>query len=188
MDPKEAEAQLQLIKQAQAGQQAVGSRETGWILLIWGLVWLIGFLISQFAPASWLIWTWLLLCGVGGSLSTVVGLRLSQQVQYRQTGPKLGLIYPVFLGFCLLWLYLVRPESWQETAVLAISFLGFAVVLNGILLKVRLLIVAGLVGTALAVGIYLWFVAQFGLIVGLVGGGGMIVAGLRFLMGGQRRE
>ncbi|MAT99363.1 MAG: hypothetical protein CL608_19665 [Anaerolineaceae bacterium] len=188
MDSKEAEAQLRLIEQAQARQRAVGSRETGWFLLIWGLVWLVGFLTSQFAPASWHIWVWLLLCGVGGGLSAVVGLRLGQQVQYTQTGPKLGLFYPVFLGFCLLWLFLVQPQSWQETAVFAISFLGFAVVLSGILLKVRSLIAAGLVGTALAVGIYLWFVAQFGLVVGLVGGGGMIVAGLRFFIGGQRRE
>jgi hypothetical protein len=188
MDSKEAEAQLELIKQAQADQRAVGSRETGWILLTWGLVWLIGFLTSHFAPASWLIWMWLLLCGVGSGLSAMVGLRLGQQVQYAQTGPKLGLFYPVFIGFCLLWLYLVQPESWQETAVLAISFLGFAVVLNGILLKVRSLIAAGLVGTVLSTAVYLWFAARFGLIVGLVGGGGMIVAGLRFLIGGQHRE
>ena len=188
MDSKEAEAQLQLIEQAQAGQQAVGRRETGWILLTWGLVWLIGFLTSHFAPASWLIWMWLLLCGVGSGLSAMVGLRLGQQVQYAQTGPKLGLFYPVFIGFCLLWLYLVQPASWQETAVLAISFLGFAVVLNGILLKVRSLIAAGLVGTVLSTAVYLWFAAQFGLIVGLVGGGGMIVAGLRFVRGRRHRE
>jgi hypothetical protein len=188
MDSKEAEVQLALIKQAQAGQEAVGSREAGWFLLIWGLVWLIGFLTSHFAPASWIIWTWLMLCVMGAALSTVVGLRLGQQVQYAQTGPKLGLFYPVFIGFCLLWLYLVRPESWQETAILTISFLGFAVVLNGILLKVRSLIAAGLVGTVLSTAVYLWFAAQFGLIVGLVGGGGMIVAGLRFLIRGQRRE
>lgn len=188
MDAKEAEAQLRLIKQAQGRQQALGRRETGWFLLIWGAVWLIGFLTSHFAPAGWLIWVWLLLCLVGGGLSAMVGMRLGQQVQYTQTGPKLGLFYLAFSGFCVLWLFLVWPESWEETAVLAITFLGFAVVVNGILLNVRQLLVAGLVGTALTVAIYLWLAPYFGLIVGLVGGGGMIVAGLNFALGGPRRE
>ncbi|WP_420643960.1 hypothetical protein [Candidatus Leptofilum sp.] len=186
MDSREAEAQLKLIEQAQAAQEALGRSEVGWFFLIWGMVWLIGFLTSQFAPAGWLLWVWLLLCAAGAGLSAVIGLRLGRQVQYTQTGPKLGLFYPVFLGFCLLWLLLVRPESWQETAVLAISFLGFAVVVNGILLNVRLFMWIGLIGTGLAVAVYLWLPAQFGLIVGLGAGGGMIAAGLRLLMRGRR--
>ncbi|WP_420632216.1 hypothetical protein [Candidatus Leptofilum sp.] len=186
MDSREAEAQLKLIEQAQAAQQVVGRSETGWLFLIWGLVWLIGFLTSQFAPTDWLIWAWLLLCSVGAGLSAAVGLRLGQQVQYTQTGPKLGLFYTVFFSFCVLWLWLARPESWQETAVLAISFLGFAVVVNGILLKVRLFMLLGLIGTGLAVAVYLLLPAQFGLIVGLAGGGSMIAAGLRLLMRRQR--
>ncbi|VAW30841.1 hypothetical protein MNBD_CHLOROFLEXI01-4118 [hydrothermal vent metagenome] len=188
IDSKDAEKSLHLIKQAQTAQEAVGAAEVGCFLLIWGIVWLIGFLMSHYAPASWLLWSWLLLCLLGSAFSAVVGIRLGQQVQYRQTGSKLGLFYPALLGFSLLWLYLARPMSWQQTAVLSITFLGFATVVNGILLKERVLAAVGLASTVLAVVVYLWLLPQFGLIMGIVGGGGMILAGLRFLLAGRPDE
>ncbi len=188
IDAKDAEKSLHLIKQAQAAKDAVGTAEVGYFLLIWGVVWLIGFLMSHYAPTSWLLWSWLLLSLIGAAFSAVVGIRLGQQVQYTQTGPALGLFYPALLGFSLLWLYLAHPMSWQQTAVLCITFLGFAIVVNGILLKERVLLAAGLTSTVFAVVVYLWLLPQFGLIMGMVGGGGMILAGLRFLWAGQSYE
>lgn len=187
IDPQEAKQSLEAIQQAQTAEKSVGGREVGWLLIIWGLVWLIGFLLSQYGPAAWLLWVWLLLLLAGSAASAVVGIKLGRQVQYVDTGPKLGLLYPALIGFSLLWLYLAQPASWQQTAVLAVSFVGFAAVVNGILIKARALIAIGLVATVLAVAVYLFLQPYFGLIVGLVGGGGMVLAGLRLHRAGSAR-
>lgn len=188
IDPQEAKKGLELIKEAQVAEQDMGSREVGWLLVIWGAVWLVGFLASHFAPVSWLLWMWLLLLTAGSAASAVIGVRLGQQVQYTQTGPKLGLFYTALFGFGLLWLYLAQPGAWQHVAVLAISVVGFAVVASGILLQRHTLVVAGIAGTALAVLAYLFLLPYFGLIVGLAGGGGMMVSGWRLRGEGRDRE
>lgn len=184
-DADEAEKRLQQIKSAQQAAEAVGQREAGYFLNIWGFVWLIGFLLSQYAAVHWLSWVWLALCFLGGLLSAVVGVKLGRQVQYARTGPQLGGFYAVLIGFSLLWLWQIRPSSWQETAVFIMTIIGFGVVVNGILLKKRPFIVVGIAGAVFAVAIYLLLLPQFGLIMALVGGGSMILAGVRLLWAGQ---
>ncbi|MEM7112311.1 MAG: hypothetical protein AAF614_07755 [Chloroflexota bacterium] len=179
IDQNEAKEQLDLIRQAQQAGIEAGGQEAGWFLIIWGVVWLVGFLAAQFGETSWLPWVWFGLCLLGSAISAVVGLRLGQKVQYTQTGPQLGLFYPVLFGFSLLWLYLAAPTSWQQTAVLATSFIAFAVVVNGVLLRKRPFIITGFIGAFMAVAVYLWLLPWFGLVIGLVGGGGMLLSGLR---------
>lgn len=178
MDPQEAREQLALIEETQAAEKLANSSGTGWFLIIWGLVWLAGFMISHFAAGRWLLWVWLLLIATGSALSAIIGVRLNRQVQYVETGPKLGLFYPTLFAFAVLWLFLAQPASWEQTAVLAVTILGFASAASGILLSVRSLIVAG-AGLALAAtAVYLLLPALFGLIMGLAGGGGMVISGL----------
>lgn len=181
MNPNEAKEQLHLIQQAQAIEKSVGRPEVGWFLIIWGIVWFVGFLLSQYAPSAWLLPTWIGLMFIGSISSGIVGMRLGQQVQYTRTGPKLGWFYTATIGFAIVWLFLAQPTSWLQAAVLAISFLGFSIVTSGILLKNQALIVIGISATLFAIVVYLVLPAQFGLLMGLVGGGGMILAGFRFM-------
>lgn len=181
MNQQDAEEQLRLIQQAQRRQKTVGHPEIGWFFVVWGAVWLVGFLAGQYGPNQHLLLIWLGLLLVGSALSGVVGARLGRQIQYAQTGPKLGIFYTAFVGFCAVWLLLAQPTGWVQTAVLAISFLGFALTASGILLKRYSLSISGVLVTLFAIIVYLLLPAQFGLIMGLVGGGGMIVAGLQML-------
>ena len=178
MDSKEAQTALRQIEESQQAVQIVGRREVGWFFIIWGLVWLVGFLMSHQGVPFPLWWLWFGLSGVGGGLSAVVGIRLGQKVQYSQTGPVLGWFYPTFLGFGLLWIFLAEPMGWEKTAVFLITILTFAIVINGILLKQPLLIWTGLLGTVIVVLIYSLILSQFGLLMGLIGGGGMLLTGL----------
>lgn len=183
MDSDEAKEQLRLIQQAQENEKQLGRPEVGWFLLIWGVVWLAGFLFSQFGPPRWLFVGWMSLMSAGSIFSAVVGISLGRQVQYTQSGPKLGWFYTACIGFAIGWIGLARPSSWQQTAVLAITILSFAILSSGILLKVRSLSVIGLISAAIAIIIYFLIPAQFGLLMALLGGGGMILTGLTLMRG-----
>ncbi len=178
MNSKDAQAALKQIQESQQSSQAIGRREVGWFFIIWGLVWLVGFLLSHQGTSFPLGWLWFVLCGIGGGLSAFVGIRLGQKVQYTQTGPVLGWFYPALFGFGLLWLYLADPMRWEQTAVLAITFITFATVVNGIILKQSTLVWTGILSTLIAMLIYSLFLPLFGLLMGLIGGGGMLLAGL----------
>ena len=187
MNTNDAQEQLRLISEAQQAEQQLGRSEEGWLWFIWGAVWLVGFLLTQFAPTSWRLWSWLGLCSLGAIGSGIVGARLGRQVQYRQTGPKLGWFYVVSVGFGLRWLGLAQPTSWQQTAVLGVTFLGFTILVSGILLRAGLLVGIGGGMVGLITAVYLLIPGQLGVLLGLVGGGSMIAYGLWLLLGGGHR-
>lgn len=178
MDSKEAQAALKQIEESQQAVQLMGRRDVGWFFIIWGFVWLVGFMISHIGTPFSLGWMWFALCGLGGGLSAIVGVRLGQKVQYRQSGPVLGWFYPAVIGFGLLWVYLAEPGMWEETAVFAITLITFATVVTGILLRQPVLLWIGIISTVAVVLIYSLLLPLFGLLIGLIGGGGMLLAGL----------
>lgn len=173
-----ASASLQAVEtMQQRTHTAVGGRQISLFYFIWGIVWLAGFLFSQYGPARWLIWTWGGLLMAGGILSTVVGLRLGQRVRYEQTGPRLAGFFAALFGFGAVWLWLAQPQTWQETAVWIVSLLLFGAVVAGVWLQSRALIGAGVIGTAVLLAIYVWLWPYLGLLLGLLGGGSLLLAG-----------
>lgn len=187
MDPQEAKNSLELIEQTQSAVGDIGAAGVGWLLIIWGAVWLAGFSLSHAASESWLLWVWLSLLSAGSAASAVVGMRMGREMQYTETGPRQAALYLLLFGFGALWLFLAEPATWEQIAVLAITFVGFATAISGILVRARSLVVLGLLGTAFCVLVYLLLLPYFGLIVGVAGGGGMIATGLRLRWGRSSR-
>jgi len=186
MDSKKADEQLQLIRQAQESVHKINRRGGGGILIVWGLVWLTGFGVAQLLPATWRIWSWLLAGGIGAVVSTLIGVRLETQIRYPQTGPLLGRFYAGLLFFALLWLFLARPESGAQIAVLLLTFIAFSLFVSGLLFDAASLAVGGLILGVTAVALFLLLPAHFIMLVVMFGGSGMLLSGTILLVKGSR--
>src|SRR6056297_93712 len=132
MDSREAKDNLDQIREAQSAAATVGVRGVGWFLVIWGAVWLIGLSLSHFAPGSWLLWVWSLLLIAGSVGSSIVGVRMGREIRYADTGPRQASLYLLLVAFGALWIVLAAPSTWEQVAVLLISFVGFGAATSGI--------------------------------------------------------
>ena len=78
--PTEAEQALEAIQvMVRKTQKAISKSGAYYFLIVWGFVWLFGFLSSHFVrgPAVGYIWAGLDI--LGGLLSAIIGIRLGQQ-------------------------------------------------------------------------------------------------------------
>ncbi|MBA2396197.1 MAG: hypothetical protein H0V70_26015 [Ktedonobacteraceae bacterium] len=157
--PEEAQAALNDIQHAtRTAQNAFNI--WAYHMLIWGSVWVICFLISQFQP-QWIpvTWTVMVLCGIVGS--AVVGM-----VQGRRTrtapgsraafiGSRLGIFYGVLYCFIILWL-IIFPLTPPQVALLWITVVMFGYINAGLWLQQPTAIVLGVAVTCMSViGYYL---------------------------------
>lgn len=187
VDPEEARASLEQVEQtAVSARRRLARQPIGWLLVIWGAVWLIGFLITQFLPAAVAAVAWLMLLTTGGIASSVVGVQMSRSVRYPRSGVRIGRFYAALFGFSLLWLWLLRPATWQQTALFVTTLLLFSVVVVGGLLGQRRMVWGGVAGTAVALAGYFLLPGAFALWLALLGGLPMLIAGLILVWQGRQ--
>ena len=87
ISPEEAQGALTSVQQTQDRTKQTLSRSAVYEIL-WGAVWVVGFLISQFLPSSSesaLAWIWAGLGTVGGVISLGIGFASSRQVSVGKT-------------------------------------------------------------------------------------------------------
>lgn len=130
-------------------------------MLLWGIVWTIGFLATQVQPRFIdLIWSTMIVGGMVGS--AIMGSR--QGAQMRTTpgshmafvSSRLGIFYGVLYAFAILWL-IIFPLSSIQIGMLWITVVMFGSIIAGVWLHVQLSIWLG-IGVTLAsvLGYYLF--------------------------------
>ncbi|HEY0107842.1 MAG TPA: hypothetical protein VGB91_17295 [Rhizomicrobium sp.] len=175
--PTEAASTLRDIQRtSQASGQALGYRNGGPYLILWGLVWMVGYAGSDLAPAhTGEIWLGAVLVGAIGS--TIMGrLRPSRSQAARSAGKMFALVAIIFL-YIVAMNVVMWPSSPRQQAVIAPLLAGAVYAAAGLFGGVRW-IVAGAAIAALTLGGYFYVHEHFGLWMALVGGGGLILAGL----------
>ncbi len=180
MEQHEALESLKIIDEAMVQtRRAISRAGTGYFFLIWGLVWLAGFLGSELLTPALAGYLWLALDVFGIVTSVIVGIRLGRRVRSaegRRAGLRSLALWVLLIAYGVL-LYWVAGPSPDRGVVFISLFVAFGYVVAGLYISVPLML-TGLGITVLTVLAWVFFPAYLGLSLAVIGGGGMIVVGL----------
>jgi hypothetical protein len=180
VSPNEAEEALAAIQTiTQKTRHSIASGGTTITLIVTGIIWLVGFLTTQFMPEiSGYVWT----AGsiLGTILGSVFGFRMGKRVRSPSTVPmakRIGLFWLFLIIYGLAAIAVAAPADGKQATMLIILFIMLGQLAMGLLLSFSStwwalpITFLALTGYFLLPGIfYLWM--------GLLGGGGMIALGL----------
>ena len=176
----EAEEELAAIQRMmQKTRHSIASGGTYITLIVTGIIWLFGFLCTQFVPEiSGYVWT----VGsiLGTILGTVLGFRMGKRVRSPSTVPmakRIGLFWLFLILYGVTTIAIVRPTDGKQATIFIILFIMLGQLSMGLLLSFSSTWWA-LPITALALVGYFLFPGIFYLWMGVLGGGGMIALGL----------
>jgi hypothetical protein len=176
----EASEALEAIQKMMRKTKRTLSSSGGYqFFILWGAIWLIGFLSSQFIKNEFAGYIWAGLDTLGGLLSAFIGIRIGRTTRKDSTSPSIrfGAFWWLLMMLCGLAILVVWPIDWKQVAILITLFAMIGWIAFGLLLS------AGSVKLALAiivlalVGYYL-LPDFFYLLMAILGGGGMIAFGL----------
>lgn len=171
--------------QALRDLDAVGQRSgtlyryqrTAPILMVWGVIWLIGFGLSDLA-ASHVTLLWLVLDAIGIASSIYLGRagKRAGSAEARDSSRRWLLSIFGILGFYVAVLVVLQPATGQQSAALISLLVALFYILAGVWVGLRFAI-AGLALAALTLVGYFALNAHFNLWMAVVGGGALLLAG-----------
>ena len=182
MEYDDALKEIKQIKKAIRSGTAGSGREAGWFYLLQGTVWLVGFMINQFAPEAMGI-AWIILNSVAGAMTILLAILLSAR---KPTHVVPGIWLKIVVGTAgfaafglVIGLEFGISEPRQITLLIvmlgALCYFAFGLVANPVL---------SMMGAVLGIGVALanfiipeWFY----LVVSLFGGGTLIATGIYVL-------
>lgn len=183
MDEDEARQALEIVNQAMAQtRRAISRSGTGYFFLIWGFVWLAGFLGSELLASALAGYLWLALDVFGIVSSVIVGLRLGRRVRSpegRRSGLRSLALWLLLIVYGALLYWVAEPPAGRAVVFISL-FVAFGYVVAGLSISVPLFL-TGLGITVLTLLAWVFSPAYLGLSLAVVGGGGMIVVGLMML-------
>ncbi|GHO69676.1 hypothetical protein KSC_085680 [Ktedonobacter sp. SOSP1-52] len=182
--PDEAQAALNDIEDA-AKQARHLVNTWAYFMLLWGVVWTLGFLVTQFA-LSLIVWIWsvMLLVGMGGSM--ILGILQGQRTrpapgaQSTRDSTLYGIFNGVLYGFVLLWVLLI-PLKPLHIGLLWITAEMMSAIMAGIWLRQPLSLVLGIGVTLITIVGYLLLPGYFWAWSALFAGLPLIIVGISFL-------
>ena len=180
MSATEAEENLVAIQtMMQKTRHSLASSGTYITLIVTGIVWLVGFLSTQFLPEiSGYIWAGGSI--LGGILGTILGFRMGRRVRSPATAPtakRIGLFWLLLVFYCIATIVVARPTDGKQATMFIILFLMIGQLAMGLLFSFSSVWWA-LPVTALALVGYFLLPGIFYLWMAILVGGGMIVLGL----------
>jgi len=161
-------------------QKAISNSGAYNFLIVWGVIWLIGFLSSHFVTGPEIGYIWGGLDILGGLVSAVIGIRLGQKVRSPaglDSGKRIGWFWLLLFSYCVALIMVIRPVDGKQTAMVIILFVMIGWIAMGLLLSATS-VWWGLAITALALIGYFALPGIFFLWMAVLGGGGMIALGL----------
>ncbi len=180
ISPHEAEEALDAVRDvSQQMRRALNAWGMAYYLILWGLIWLIGFTASQFAPSIVTGYLWAGLDVIGIGLSWYFGFKVGRRF-HNAYASRVGLFWLALLGYGMLGAWFVHPVSPHEGALLLIIYVMFGWVIMGLWVQPRLAWL-GLFVTALALLGYALLPAYFFILMALLGGGSLLGTGLYIL-------
>jgi hypothetical protein len=181
VSPSEAEEALVAIQAMMKKTRRVISSSGAYVfLIIWGIIWLLGFLGSQFLSPAITGYAWAVLDTLGGILSAVFGIRMGRGVRSASpgiSGKRIGIFWFLLFLYVVAAIGVAWPADGKQIAMFIILFVMVGWIAMDLLLSFAS-IWPGLVITALALIGYFLLPGIFYLWMAVLGGGGMIALGL----------
>jgi uncharacterized membrane protein (DUF485 family) len=180
VSPSEAEEALVAIQgMVQKTRRVISSSGAYRFLIVWGVIWLLGFSASQFLSGPLIGYTWAVLNTLGGILSAIIGIRMNRGVRSTSSvlsGRRIGIFYLLLFLFCYAAVAVVWPVDSKQLAMIIVLFVMVGWVAMSLLLSFASIWWAlALTGLSLA-GFFL-LPDIFYLWMAILGGGGMIALG-----------
>ena len=173
---QEAQESLAEIDKAISQTQKAVGQFFGYYLMMWGVIWAIGLLVTQFRPDlpgwSWALWP-------VGFAGTWILAKQSNSKFSLPGGGRIWLAWGIFDGYMLLWLILLHPSGNAGSAFLLTAVMGCFVIMG--LWVSRVFLLGGLILTVLTVAGFYLLPAWFPLCQAITGGGGLFLAGLSII-------
>jgi hypothetical protein len=181
VSPTEAEEALAAIQaMMKKTRRAISSSGAYIFLIVWGTVWLVGFLCAQFLPYQISGYVWTGLDILGSIVSVIVGIRMGRGVRSpssNTSGKRIGIFWFLLFLYAVAAIGVAWPADGKQLAMFIILFVMVGWVAMGLLLSFAS-VQTGLVITALALIGYFFLPGIFYLWMAVLGGGGMIALGL----------
>lgn len=180
ISPSEAEEALADIQKIeQKTRHAISSSGSYITMIVTGIIWLIGFICTQFLPEI-SAYVWIGLSVFGGVLGTVWGFRMGNRIRspaMNATAKRFGLFWLFLVAYCAATIAVVRPTDGRQVTILIVLFALIGHLSLGLLLSFAA-VWWPLPITALVLISYFLLPDLFYLWMGVLGGGGMIALGL----------
>lgn len=178
--PTEAEEALSAIESmVRKTRRAISDSGAYKYLIVWGFVWLFGFVASHFADSETAGYIWLGLDVLGGVLSAVIGIQMNLDIRSPSgvaTGKRIAWFWLILFAYCIAAVGVAWPIDGMKLAMFIILFVMIGWMAMGLLLSFAS-IWWGLAITALALIGYFFLPDIFYLWMAILGGGGMIALG-----------
>ena len=179
--PDEAEEALAAIqKMAQKTRHSIASSNVHISLIATGIVWLVGFICTQFLSGEIVAYIWIGMSVLGGVIATLLGIRSGRHVRSSTaipTAKRIGLIWLLLVVYCLAAIAIAWPLDGKQLTMFIVLFVMIGWLAMGLLLSF-ISIWPGLSIIALALAGYFLLPDFFYLWMGLLVGGGMIALGI----------
>jgi len=181
ISPSEAQEALAAIEiVAQKTRQSIAGSGAYVTLISTGIVWLGGFMATQFLPEGVVPHIWLGLSIVGGTLGTIMGLRAGRRVRNPSTAPmakRIGLFWLLLVLYGGAAIAVLSPMDGRQLTVLITLFVMVGHMAMGLLFSFTSVWWVLPISALVLIGYWL-FPGWFYLWMSLLGGGGMIALGL----------
>ncbi len=161
-------------------RRAISASGAYGFLIVWGVVWLLGFLCSHFLPDEIAGYIWMGLDILGGVLSAIIGIRMGRQVRSplaAASGKRIGWFWLLLIIYSAAAIGVAWPVDGKQVAMFIILFVMVGWLAMDLLLSFDS-ILPGLVIAALALIGYFLLLDIFYLWMAILGGGGMIAMGI----------
>jgi hypothetical protein len=181
VSPSEAEEALAAIQtMAQKTRHSIASGGTYITLIVTGIIWLVGFMCTQFLPQEIVGYIWTGLSVLGCIVGTALGIRLGKRVRSPSIAPmakRVGLFWLLLVFYGIAAIAIARPTDGKQATMLVILFIMLGQMAMGLLFSFSS-VWWTLPITALALVGYFLLPDIFYLWMAILGGGGMIALGL----------
>jgi hypothetical protein len=186
MDTEHALDDLKVIRRMmQRTRRAIG-RQAGWFGVLWGIIWIVGFVGTHFLPMETAGKLWTVLDLAGGAISIWIGTRMGKRVsgsRTRSVGRRIFGWWLTLILFMLVLVWLLELRTMREIALVIVLLIALSYIQMGLFSDGRLLTI-GLLLAALVIGTWLLLPSYFFLIMAFLGGGLLIGSGIWFLRSG----
>ncbi len=161
-------------------RRAVVGSGTPYILILWGIIWFLGFLGSHFFSGRTAGLAWLALDVLGSIGSAVIGITMGRRVRKTNastTGWRIGLFWLSLFAYCTLAAWITAPLQGRQLAMLILIFVMVGWMAMGFLLSISAVGIALVITVVACIGYFL-LPQYFHLWMAILGGGTMIGCGL----------
>jgi hypothetical protein len=176
----EAQEALSAVQQVtQQTRRAIANGSSPYHMILWGVGWFLGFLLTHILPSDYQAWIWMALTIPAMFLSAFLGIRTGRRIRI-PGGLNIGLLWLAVFVYSSLNIWIAQPTELEQVSILLVIFMMFGYVIMGIWVE-RAASIVGLLVTALALIGYFLLPTLFNLWMAFLGGGTLFISGIYIL-------